>query len=196
MWQTATRTFLACLTGSIIVSAHAQSISPLPETGLWEVESTTLINGQDLMAAIRETRRAMLEQIPEEQRAIMEAMMQEDDDDNAYDCITEADAANFRRPEALINELQQDMPGCTIALTESGGNRLAFAGTCADADGFTGDMQGEIVMVSAREMRHSISGTGTLDTPAEELPPSMQGMSGNVETQHTEVARWVAADCR
>ncbi|MCL5042948.1 MAG: DUF3617 domain-containing protein [Gammaproteobacteria bacterium] len=196
MWQSASRTFLACLASSVIISAQAQSISPLPETGLWKVESTTLINGQDLMAAIRETQRAMLAQLPPEQRAMMESMMQQDADEEDYDCITESDLANFRNPESLMADIQRDMPGCTISLTESTGNRMAFTGTCDGADGFTGDMQGEIVMVSAREMRHSFSGKGTLDTPADELPPSMQGMSGTVQTEHTEVARWVAADCR
>lgn len=195
MWQPATRTLLACLAGSLIVSAQAQSISPLPETGLWQVESTTLINGQDLMAAIRESQRAIMEQLPAEQRAMMEAMMQQDEAED-YDCITEADLYNFRNPQTLIADIQRDMPGCSIELSESSGNRLAFTGTCDGTDGFSGDMQGEIVMVSAREMRHSFSGKGSLDTPADELPASMQGMSGTVETEHTEVARWVAAECR
>ncbi|TVP91790.1 MAG: DUF3617 family protein [Pseudomonadaceae bacterium] len=195
MWQSATRSLLACLAGGVILSAQAQSISPLPETGLWEVESTTLINGQDMMAAIREAQQAMLAQLPEEQRAMMEAMLNEDGG-KEFDCITDEDLANFNNPEALLNDIQRDMPGCTIELTEQGGNRLAFAGRCDGADDFTGDVEGEIVIVSAREMRHSFSGKGKLNTPTEELPPSMQGMSGDVETQHTEVARWVAADCR
>ncbi|SDT87639.1 DUF3617 family protein [Halopseudomonas salegens] len=196
MWQSATKSLIACLAGGILLNAQAQDISPLPETGLWQVETTTLINGQDMMSAIREAQRQALSQLPEEQRAMMEAMMQQDEDQVNHECVTNDDLATFSDADALLQDLLRDMPGCSIELTERGGDRLAFAGTCDGEEGFTGDIEGEVVMTSAREMRHTFTGNGTLNTKSNELPPGMQDMTGQVETRHTEIARWVAADCR
>ena len=195
MCHPVTRTLLATLLGGFLLNAQAQDISPLPDAGLWEIESTTLINGQDVVAAIKEVQRQALSQLPAEQRAMMEAMLQDDADERDTQCITEQDRANFRDVQSLLDATREDMPGCDITLTESGDNRLAFTGNCDGSDGFTGTMQGEIVMLSAREMRQTFSGKGVLDASVDELPPGMQSMTGEVTTEHTEIARWIAAEC-
>lgn len=174
----------------------ADSVSPAPEPGLWRSEATTLINGQDAQASMREAYEKMISQFPEDQRAQMAEMLGMSEISAQMECISAEDAAAMTDPETLLAEAQQEMDGCDIEIRQAGTSSLTFAGTCDSSEGFSGDMQGELVMVSAREMRSKFSGKGNyqvLTEPGAVGTPGTEG--GPVDIQHTEVSRWVAADC-
>lgn len=167
--------------------SQAQTISPQPEPGLWRSEATTLINGEDAQAAIRKQQEAIIEQLPADQRAKMEAVLESEEDlRTTTDCITAEDAALMINPDALLAEAQESMSGCDLEIEQDGKSRLAFHGACSGDQGFVGDMRGDLEMISSREMRSSFSGTSNEDPAATGKP---------VQIEHTEVSKWVSADC-
>jgi len=192
------RTMLALSISGLIFSSlsFAQSISPVPEPGLWRSEATTLINGQDAQAAMREAYEQMMAQFPEEQRAQMAEALGVNDLSVDMECISAEDAEAMTNPQKLLAEAKQDMEGCDIDVQQAGSSRLTFSGTCDNNEGFSGDMQGELTMVSSREMRSKFSGKGNYQALAESGSVGTPGTEGGpVDIQHTEVSRWISADC-
>lgn len=176
-----------CLIASAALS-YAQTITPQPEPGLWRSHATTLVDGRDAQADIRKQQEAVLAQLPAEQRAQMEATLESEEDlRTTTDCITAEDAALMINPQALLAEAQQSMTGCDLQVEQDGKSRLAFHGTCSGGHGFVGDMQGGLEMVSSREMRSSFSGRSNHSVTSPDDEP--------VLIEHTEVSKWVSADC-
>ena len=64
------RIALFCSLSLSALATHAASLDTQPEPGLWISESTTLINGIDMQARMREMRENMLKTLPPEQRAL------------------------------------------------------------------------------------------------------------------------------
>lgn len=182
-----------------LVQAHAQTLSPLPEPGLWRSEATTLVNGQDVIAAMREAQKQMLSSLPEEYRLAMEEMMGGTDDLAVeMQCITAEDASSLIDPASLMAEMREEMPNCNMQISQDGASRLRFTGHCEPGadDGFVGDVQGELLMVSSREMRSSFTGKGRLNIDTDDIPPGMEGLeSGPLDIRQTEVSVWVSSDC-
>lgn len=191
-----------CLAGMAtflyLASAQADTISPEPEPGLWRRESTTLINGQDLQMAIRNAQQQMLQALPAEQRKMMEEMMNPGGEPGVeMECISPQMAADLTDPEALLQRARDDMDECSLAINKVSGSTMAIAGSCAGNQGYAGEMQGELTIVNPREMRSTFSGTGTMQMDAGQVPPALQGMTGDqpVAIEHTEVSTWLSADC-
>lgn len=181
-----------------VIAAHADSISPEPEPGLWRRESATLVNGQDLQLAIRNAQQQMLQTLPPEQRQMMENMMNPGGDPGVeMECISPQMASDLTNPEALLQRVREDMPDCSMAINKVSGSTLAIAGSCAGNEGYAGEMQGELTIVSRREMRSRFSGNGTMQMEADQVPPALEGMAGNqpVTIEHTEVSTWLSDDC-
>lgn len=179
--------FGACLS-AVAAMSQAETITPQPEPGLWRSHATTLVNGRDAQADIRKQQEAVLEQLPPEQRAQMEATLESEEDlRTTTDCITAEDAALMINPQALLAEAQQSMSGCDLQIEQDGESRLAFHGTCSGDHGFVGDMRGDLEMISSREMRSSFSGKSNHAATSKDDEP--------VRIEHTEVSKWVAEDC-
>jgi len=176
-------------------SALAASIQPTPEPGLWLSDSTTLINGVDLHAKLREARDAMLESIPQEQRSLVAQMLDNATDANQKRCITQELAQQLTDPDALLADAHKQMPGCEFSIEQHGDDRLAFNGTCNNKDGFTGTMQGETQMISSREMRSSFTGEGTYQIPEQTAPGLAEQLNGPVKVTHRETSTWSASAC-
>lgn len=177
---------------------HAQSISPSPEPGLWRSEATTLINGQNLQAALRAAQQDMFKDLPAEQRALMQDLLGEGEEVGIdMECISAEEALNLTHPQKLIETARRDMPECTLEVEEASASSMSIVGNCAGNDGFSGDMRGELTMISAREMRSRFTGKGRMQVPAEEAHESLQGMASQepVDIEHSETSVWVAADC-
>ena len=185
-------------TSFYLAAAQADSISPEPESGLWRRESTTLVNGQDMQLAIRNAQQQMLETLPPEQREMMESMMNPGGDPGVeMECISPQMAKDLTNPDALLKRISEDMPDYSMAINKVSGSTLAIAGSCAGNEGYAGEMQGELTIVSRREMRSRFVGNGTMQMDASEAPPAMQGMAGSqpVTIEHTEVSTWLSDDC-
>lgn len=188
------RTLLASLVMGLCVSAQAQQFATTPEPGLWRTEVSSEINGEDVIAAIREAQAQMLSQLPPEQRALMEAMLDGEDPGVDEECLDSADLESMTNVQNLFAEMNQDMQGCDLNIDETGRNHMKFSGTCRDHEGFSGDIEGEVVMVSSREMRHTFHGKGIYEMGGE-LPPGFEGMDGEVDMRHRALSRWVSAQC-
>lgn len=179
-------------------AAQAQSISPQPEAGLWRSEAATLINGQDLQAALRASQEDMFKDLPEEQRAILrEALGNAEEVGVDMECISAEEASSLTNPQQLIESARKDMPECTLEVEEASESSLRITGNCAGSDGFNGDMHGELTMVSAREMRTRFTGQGVMQLEAEQAPENLQQMATGepVNIEHSEKSTWVSADC-
>lgn len=192
-------TCMAWLASSLYLAmAQADSIAPEPEPGLWRRESVTLINGQDLQLAIRNAQQQMLQTLPPEQRQMMASMMNPGGDPGVeMECISPQMARDLTDPQALLERVRDDMPECSMAINRASGSTLAIAGSCAGNQGYSGEMQGELTLVSSREMRSTFSGNGRMQMDAGQVPPALQGMTGNqpVTIEHTEVSTWLSEDC-
>lgn len=177
---------------------HAQSISPSPEPGLWRSEATTLINGENLQAALRAAQQDMFKDLPPEQRALMQDLLGEGEEVGIdMECISAEEASNLTNPQKLIETARRDMPECTLEVEDASGSSMSIIGNCAGNDGFSGDMRGELTMVSTREMRSRFTGKGRMQVNPEDAPEHIQGMASQepVDIEHSEISTWVAADC-
>ena len=180
------------LTPSIALSQRA-TVSPQP--GLWMVESTTLINGVNLIVAVRAAQQQMLAELPPEYRdAVAQALGEMEDVGRDYQCIGAEDIAVIADPHAYLQRVNDDMPECRFEIVRTDGSMVGLKGRCDDADGFSGDFEGELRIVSATEMRSVFTGKGRylvdVDLPGIDLPED-----GQVEMRLEEKSQWIAADC-
>lgn len=187
----------AAVAAIVSVGLSAESIRPQPEPGLWRSEARTLINGQDLVAQMRAAQQQALEGLPAEQRAQMQSMLESQGDPGVQtECITADQAAKMADPQAILAEAREQMQNCDIEIDQASDSTLSFTGRCEGNEGFTGDMQGELTMVSSREMRSRFTGNGVYEMDIADMPPGQPGMDGGpVEIQHSETTRWVAEEC-
>lgn len=185
------------LLGSLAIAPglQAASLDTSPTPGLWINESTTLINGIDMQARMREMRANMLNSLPPEQRAIAEEMLGTEGQLGERQCITADTAKTLTDPQALLRDAQENMPNCDLKITQSGADTLQFSGRCNDPDGFTGDMNGTIEMLSSTEMRSTFNGQGAYALPAGLLSQDADASNGDVTLSHQQISRWQSADC-
>jgi hypothetical protein len=165
--------------------AFAQSLSPLPELGLWEERTQLLINGKDLMAQLRESQAAMLKNVPAHQRAAAQAQMHQATSDTQRECLTKEDAAEWKDPRKALASMERESQ-CRFDLVNVSGSVLQFKGRCKDPDGFTGDVAGNLTMAGPRAYTWTYSGKGRM--------AGAEG-GGPVEMKMTSSARSVAARC-
>ncbi|MEL0169731.1 MAG: DUF3617 family protein [Pseudomonadaceae bacterium] len=173
----------------------AQTLSTTPKPGLWVSESSTLINGVDMQARMREMRENMLNSLPPEQRAMAEEMLGTDGQVGERQCITADTAKTMTDPQAMLRDAEENMPNCDLKVTQSGDDALQFTGHCNDPESFTGDLSGSIEIISSTEMRSSFNGQGTYALPAGLLSQGADASNGDVTLTHQQVSRWQSADC-
>lgn len=173
----------------------AQQLDTSPEPGLWISESTTLINGVDMQARMREMRTNMLNSLPPEQRAMAEEMLGAEEQVGERQCITADIAKTLTDPQALLRDARENMPNCDFEISQTSADALQFTGRCNDPDGFTGDMNGTIEMRSGTEMRSTFNGQGAYALPAGLLGPDVGASDGEVTLSHQQVSRWQSSDC-
>lgn len=177
------------------VPLFAANIEPTPEPGLWHSESTTLINGVDMQAKMREVRESMLANMPAEQRAMVEEMMGDAEDAGHQRCISADLAKQMTDPATLLADAQEQMPGCDLKVAKSADDSLEFSGDCANPDGFTGTMQGDMQMVSSKEIKSNFLGDGTYQLPEQAAGGLADELNGPVKVDHKETSKWVSSDC-
>lgn len=180
---------------AIVPTLQAENLSTTPTPGLWINESTTLINGIDMQARMREMRTNMLNSLPPEQRAMAEEMLGSEGQVGERQCITADAAKTLTDPEALLRDAKENMPNCDLEITQSSADTLQFTGRCNDPDGFTGDMNGTIEMISSTEMRSTFNGQGAYSLPAGLLSQDAGASNGDVTLSHQQVSRWQSSDC-
>lgn len=181
------------LAASLPVQAGKSNI--IPEPGLWVSESTTLVNGVDMQQRLRQMRDALLSQVPEAQRAMMQEMLGDTGQVGERHCVTPEVARTMADPQVLLKEAQEQMTHCQLNTKDASGNALHFTGQCKDPDGFTGELNGSLEIVSTKEMRSSFNGMGRFQFPAGLLSDESSASDDPVDFRHSQVTRWVASDC-
>lgn len=183
------------LTIGIPSSVLAQKDIPSPQPGLWMIESTTTINGVNMMVAVRAAQQQMLEELPPEYRAAVAAALGPVADVHQdYQCISADDIAIITDPHAYLQRVNEEMPECRFDIVRTDGSMVRLKGRCDDAEGFSGDFDGELRILSAVQMRSVFVGKGRyledVGLPGIELPED-----GRVEMRMEETSRWISADC-
>jgi hypothetical protein len=171
--------------GVFAAGASAQSLSPLPEIGLWEERMQLLINGKGLLVQLREAQAASLKNVPANQRAAAEADMKQATSDTQRECLTKEDVADWKDPRKALASMERESQ-CKFDLVNVSGSVLQFKGRCKDPDGFTGDVAGNLTMAGPRAYTMSYNGKGRM--------AGAEG-GGPVDMKMTSSARWVAARC-
>jgi len=182
-----------------LAPAKAQTLSPAPLPGLWETDWKISVNGQDLGALMRRSMEQALQQMPAAQRAQAEQMMKAQGGPMALggkqqQCLSAAEAAKAADPKQVLAQLQQDAPQCRFEPVAVAGSTLRFKGRCNDADGFTGDVNGDLTMTSDKAWTGRWGGQGKM-AGAEEIPGFKPGAGGLVDYRMSGSGRWLAAAC-
>ncbi len=183
------------LTIGMASSVLAQKDMPSPQPGLWMIESTTTINGVNVMVAVRAAQQQMLEDLPPEYRAaVVAALGPVADVHRENQCISGDDIAMITDPHAYLQRVNEEMPECRFDIVRTDGSMVRLKGRCDDAEGFSGDFVGELRILSETEMQSVFVGKGRyledVDLPGIELPED-----GRIEMRMEEISRWISADC-
>lgn len=182
--------FATSLLFSVTMPAHAEQLSPTPEAGLWRSETRILINGEDRMPAIRQAQQQMLEQLPADQRDTLEGVITEGNPGIRMECLTPHQASSIVRIDEMRRKIQRNVPECELTVSSTERSRLRVSGDCRGENGFDGDMQGELEIISSQEIRSSFLGHGHFQVVHED---GVSGQPSNI--QQLEISRWTSPDC-
>ena len=172
--------------------SSATNLQPTPKPGLWETETTTLINGENIMQQLEHMRSLLLLNMSESQREQAADLFDSAPPLIERACITRTLASTMTTPEAVMAQAQQRTPDCALDSQQSSANTLQFSGQCNDPASFVGDLHGEIRFVSSSEIRFSFQGNGNY-----RLPFSMQSAAHGEDDviSQTTISRWLSSDC-
>lgn len=192
-------TLLAACVASLAPAtpACAQALNPTPAAGLWQTESKLSINGQDMATLMRQAMQEALKAMPASERAAAEEMMKSQlaaFGGTQKECVSAEEAARRTTARAVLDDLQQDAPHCRFEPVQVSGGSLRFKGRCADSEGFTGDVSGDMTMASPKAWTARWTGNGTM-AQADEMPGLKIGADGRVQMAWSGSGRWVAAQC-
>jgi hypothetical protein len=191
----------ALLLAGLNPAVQAQKLSVTPAPGLWENSMTFKVNGVDMMAALRAAQaEAMkeLKNLPPDQRAMMEQMMQQALDGAGgpqRSCLTPEQARVAADPQALLRQMSEDGGGaqeCRFELVSVSGNTLNLRGTCKPEEGWNGVVNGSMTLHDARRWSSRFSGQGRMQG---EMMPGLPAPGGVVEMLMEGSGRWLGADC-
>lgn len=170
---------LAAAAALLTIAAAAQTEAHQPlhvKTGLWQVTQTTSIGG-----GVPPEMQARLAQMPPEQRARVEAMMQSrfggaPETRTFKSCVTEKD---------LNNEPWQNGTKCKWSVVSSNGTDMEARGTECDMgkeQGMSSEIDIKIHVVDANDVRATFNGSAT-----------QNGHTFTLSGTHT--AKWLGATC-
>ncbi len=173
-------------------AAGAQSLKPAPELGSWEVRNQLLVNGKDVLADLRRAQQEALKDLPVEQRAQAQAVLEKSASQGQRECLTDKDVEGWSDPRQRLAQMERDAPSCKFDLDGVTGSTLQFKGRCSQADGFTGDVNGSMTMTSARAWTASYTGKGRMADikVGDKVEPGAP-----VEIESSATGRWLGAEC-
>jgi Protein of unknown function (DUF3617) len=173
-------------------AANAQSLKPAPELGQWEVKNQLLVNGKDVLADLRRAQQDALKDLPVEQRAQAQAMLDKSASEGQRECLTDKDLEGWSNPRQRLAQMERDAPSCKFDLDGVAGPTMQFKGRCSQSDGFTGDVVGSMTMTSARAWTASYTGKGRM---ADVKVGDKVEPGAPVEIKSSATGRWLGAEC-
>jgi Protein of unknown function (DUF3617) len=173
-------------------AASAQSLKPAPELGQWEVRNQLLVNGKDVLADLRRAQQEALKDLPVEQRAQAQALLDKSTGEGQRECLATKDVEGWSDPRQRLAQMERDAPSCKFDLEGVTGPTMQFKGRCSQSDGFTGEVIGSMTMTSARAWTASYTGKGRLADVkvGEKVEPGAP-----VEIKSSATGRWLGAEC-
>ena len=165
--------------------AQAQSLSTLPQAGLWEADVQMLVNGEDVMAKMRAARAEMMKKLTPEQRKMMESMQPASASDKTLSCLDEKNIAEFADPRKALAKSMKEQQHCKADVVSVSGNTVKYKVRCDDPQGTTGDFNGEYTLLDTQHWTYTMQGKGQM------------AAAGNkpIEMKTSSQGRWVSADC-
>lgn len=185
---------LRIVAGVIVVAvcgaARAQGFKTPPLPGLWEQRSHVLVDGEDILARLRQMQSQLLQSLPPEQRAQAQAMMGRfaATPGTTRQCLSAKDAARWSDPKAALDDAMKGQSHCTSQLSPVSGDTVKFKVRCAEGEGLSGDFDGEFTMLDSRSWQYTMQGRGS-------LPQAMPGGARTVPIQASGQGRWLSDDC-
>jgi hypothetical protein len=181
---------------AIGLAVQAQTLSPLPQPGLWEQQFQVLLNGQDVMGAVQLARGEILQRLPAEQRRQIEAMLpQGSAPGTVRQCVTAAQVAQMADPAKTLSQSLKTPARCNVQVTSVTAATVAFKGRCDDPRTFTGDYAGQYTVVDPQHWTYTLQGQGTVSPQAAAGTPAAALLEGPIELQGRGQGRWLSADC-
>ncbi len=175
----------------LAVSAHAYELSPTPEAGLWRSEKRVLIEGEDRIQPLDQAQQQLSDGTASDRRRFLDnAAVIQNTPTVEMECITLPQAAELVRLENMQREIQRDVPECELTVHPVDRSTLNVHGNCQGEDGFEGDMQGHVEIVSSYEIRSSFLGRSRLQTESD-----IADRDTPTRLQLQEISRWTQADC-
>jgi Na+-translocating ferredoxin:NAD+ oxidoreductase RnfG subunit len=129
------------------------ALTPIPQTGLWEIKQKTMINGRDLTDIIAKSQAA--------------------NQDLNKMCITKQDQEAFTSPEKLLKTWEKDqLQGCKLSVSQSKSNGFSYSGQCSAANGaaLDGTVKGDFTYHSATSASGTYLGKGTIPVEGKKMP--------------------------
>jgi hypothetical protein len=130
------------------------AITPIPQTGLWEIKQKNIINGRDLTDMLAKAQAA-------NQQGLNKM------------CITKQDQETFTSPEKLMKRWEKDqLQGCKLSVSQSKSNGFSYSGQCSAANGaaLDGTVKGDFTYHSTTSASGTYLGKGTIPIEGQKMP--------------------------
>ena len=167
----------------LAVPTFASQLSPLPEAGLWRSEHRVLI-GDTLAQKPEQTTPGLSYSTPALTTNHAAPTVN-------LECLTPLQAAELFQIGNLHQEIQRKLPECDVTLLPVNNSTLHLQGQCHGAQGFHGELSGQMEVVSNHEFQTTFLGKGRLPSDPHDSNSQLQ----DVSIQRDEIFRWSAAGC-
>ncbi|MDB5972321.1 MAG: hypothetical protein JWQ90_4771 [Hydrocarboniphaga sp.] len=182
----------ALVAAAFVATASAQSLATLPQPGLWEEDVQMLVNGQDVMARMRQAQAEMLKKLTPEQRKMVESMPNHTASGPSRSCLDAAKIAEFADPRKALAKSMKEQPHCKSDIVSVSGGTVKYKVRCDDPHGTTGDFNGEYSILDAKHWTYTMEGTGQM---AAHGAPGAPAAQGPVAMKTSARGTWISADC-
>jgi hypothetical protein len=171
-------------------SASAQTIKLKLTPGLWEENSKTLINGQNVQELMRaQMEKAMAKMTPEQKAQMQKTMDAIGSAGKHQTCLTPEYVAKGLNLDSVKDQLQKAAPGCHLNLISASENGGKFDMACSQANGGAAQSTGEYIVKNDKEWSYKFNGSGRTAAAGGNGEAISMQVSGEI------VARWKGSNC-
>lgn len=169
----------------------ASQLSPPPEAGLWRSEHHVVIADTSRPHLPEAAIPGLSFTTPVDEHALQARPSKDAKPTINMECLTPLQAAELFQINNLQQEMQRKVPECDLTVHPVDSSTLHLQGQCHGAQGFRGEIRGQMEVISNHEFQTTFLGQGRL--PAD--PHDSNSQLQDVSIQRNEIFRWSAADC-
>lgn len=179
--------FSSVLAFSLFLLANSVSGAENPfskiEPGLWEQQSKTLLNGQDMMSQMMTSHGSMMNSLPADKKKKMMDQLA----GLSRTCVKADDIKNRMSPEAMVKEHVGTQTSCKWSLDKAEGSLIQFSVNCDVPGKYQNKGTIQIEVKNSKSWSFIYKGLGK---------SLVQGSnSKEVATVITRTSHWVGTDC-